>query len=330
MGVTLRAAIIGCGFIGEKRRRALIGRSKLTACCDVIPERAAALAATEPGARVSVDWREAVSSSDIDMVFIATTHDMLAPITHAAVTAGKHVFVEKPGGRNPAELEWVRRATSEAGPLVRVGFNHRYHKAFRKAREIFKSGVLGDLMFVRGRYGHGGRLGYDKEWRAMPELSGGGEAIDQGIHLIDLSRWFLGDFKSVQGYAGTFFWEMPVDDNAFFLLRTANGQVAFLHATWTEWKNLFSFEIYGRHGKLEICGLGGSYGIERLAHYQMLPQMGPPDTVIYEYPMADDSWEQETAEFLEDIHLDRRPDPDLEDAIAALRIVETIYMEAQK
>ena len=213
---------------------------------------------------------------------------------------------------------------------MRVGFNHRYHKAFRKAREIFKSGVLGDLMFVRGRYGHGGRLGYDKEWRAIPELSGGGEAIDQGIHLIDLSRWFLGDFKSVQGYAGTFFWEMPVDDNAFFLLRTANGQVAFLHATWTEWKNLFSFEIYGRHGKLEISGLGGSYGIERLAHYQMLPQMGPPDTVIYEYPMADDSWERETAEFLEDIQLDRRPDPDLQDAIAALRIVETIYMEAQK
>ena len=47
-------------------------------------------------------------------------------------------------------------------------------------------------MFIRGRYGHGGRVGYDREWRADPALSGGGELIDQGVHLIDLSRWFLG------------------------------------------------------------------------------------------------------------------------------------------
>src|SRR5206468_1135197 len=172
---------------------------------------------------------------------------------------------------NAAELEPIRRALHETRSIVRVGFNHRYHRAFRKAREIVDSGVLGDLMFIRGRYGHGGRPGYDREWRAVPELSGGGEAIDQGMHLIDLARWFLGDFPSVQGYAGTFFWNMPVEDNAFFLLRSAENRVAFLHATWTEWKNLFSFEIYGRFGKLEVSGLGGSYGIERLAHYQMSP-----------------------------------------------------------
>ena len=89
-----------------------------------------------------------------------------------------------------------------------------------------------------------------------------------------------------------------MEDNAFFLLRTACGRVAFLHASWTEWKNLFSFEYSGRCGKLEIAGLGGSYGTERLAHYQMLPGMGPPETTIYEYPAADDSWEAEMAGLL--------------------------------
>src|SRR5262249_11813595 len=143
----------------------------------------------------------------------------------------------------------------------------------------------------------------------IPEISGGGEAIDQGLHLIDLSRWLLDEFVSVEGYVGTFYWDMPVDDNAFFLLRTAQQRVAFLHVSWTEWKNLFSFEIYGKFGKLEISGLGGSYGLERLAHYQMQPQMGPPDTVIYEFPTPDDSWEWETAEFLEDIRLRRIPRP---------------------
>ena len=129
------------------------------------------------------------------------------------------------------------------------------------------------------------------------------------MHLIDLSRWFLGDFPSVRGRARTYFWDMPVEDNGFLLLETARGQVAFLHASWTEWKNLFSFEICGRVGKLEISGLGGSYGTERLTWYKMSPEMGPPETLAWEYPMADDSWEAEIAAFLEDIRLGRQPDP---------------------
>ena len=180
-------------------------------------------------------------------------------------------------------------------------------------------------MFVRGRYGHGGRVGYEREWRADATRSGGGELIDQGIHLIDLSRWFLGPFAEVDGAAHTYFWDMAVDDNAFVRLTTSSGQVAFLHVSCTEWKNLFSFEIYGRLGKLHIEGLGGSYGIERLARYQMLPEMGPPDTVIHEYPRADRSWELEFAEFLEDLRLGREPVAGLDAARAALEVVETVY-----
>ena len=150
------------------------------------------------------------------------------------------------------------------------------------------------------------------------------------MHLIDLARWFLGDFSQVKGMIGTYFWDMPVEDNAFLLLRTAGGQVASLHATWTEWKNLFSFEIYGRGAKLEISGLGGSYGTERLAFYRMLPEMGPPETTIWEYPAADDSWQAEIAEFVEDIRLKRQPAPGLADAEAAWEIVETVYREARR
>jgi predicted dehydrogenase len=255
---------------------------------------------------------------------------MLAAIAAGAAAAGKHVLIEKPAGRCGAELAAVREAAAKTGALVRIGFNHRYHRAFRKAREIFDSGALGEMMFIRGRYGHGGRPGYDKEWRAAPEKSGGGELVDQGMHLVDLARWFLGDFTEVKGFTGTYFWEMPVEDNAFLLLRTPSGQVASLHATWTEWKNLFSFEIYGRNAKLEISGLGGSYGMERLAFYRMLPHMGPPETTIWEYPMADDSWQEEVAEFIADIRLNRRPTPGLADAEAAWVIVETIYRESRR
>jgi predicted dehydrogenase len=294
-------------------------------CCDVIRGRAEALAAQFPGCAATGAWRDAIAGADI--VVVATTHDQLAPIAAGAAAAGKHVLVEKPGARRAAELDPVAECAAATGALVRVGFNHRFHSALRKAREIFDSGALGPMMFVRGRYGHGGRPGYEREWRADAALSGGGELVDQGVHLIDLARWFLGDFTSVCGHAATYFWNMPVDDNAFLLLRTGAGQTAFLHASWTEWKNLFSFEICGRDGKLEITGLGGSYGTERLAWYRMLPEMGPPETQIWEYPMADRSWECEFETFLDDIRLGRQPSPGVADAQAVLRVVERIYGE---
>ena len=223
----------------------------------------------------------------MDAVIVATINSALAPISAAAIRAGKHVLVEKPAGISVKQIDELMALAKKHKVCVRVGFNHRYHPSFLKAREIFESGVMGEMMFVRARYGHGGRIGYDKEWRADPKLSGGGELIDQGIHLIDLAGWFLGDFKKVNGHADTYFWKMPVDDNAFLDLQTAEGQTAWLHVSCTEWKNLFSFEIYGRNTKLHIEGIGGSYGVEKLYHYQMKPEMGIPDTKIYEFPGAD-------------------------------------------
>jgi predicted dehydrogenase len=281
--------------------------------------------AKQYGARAAADWRVAVSSNDVDAVFVCTSHNLLAPIAEQAALSGKHVLIEKPGACRAAELDPVQTAAERTKVIIRIGFNHRYHRCFQKARQIYDSGVLSDLLFIRARYGHGGRKGYETEWRAVPELSGGGEAIDQGIHLIDLARWFLGDLKFVEGRAPTYFWNMPVEDNAFLLLETEAHQIAFLHASWTEWKNLFSFEIVGRMGKLEVTGLGGSYGPERLAHYQMLPEMGPPPATIYEFPMADNSWDLEVSEFFEDIRLGRAPQPGIKDAQAALRIVEELY-----
>ncbi len=323
----MNVGIIGCGLVGFKRAQSLAG-AKLVACADVVLERAKALAQTVPETLALTDWHAVVERPDVDVVIVATTHDALAEITLAAVKMGKHVLVEKPSARNAAELEPVIQASEQRKVLVRVGFNHRYHRAFRKARELYDAGALGAPMYIRARYGHGGRSGYDKEWRAERELAGGGELLDQGIHLIDLARWFLGDFVDVQGFAHTYFWHMPVEDNAFVLLKTAQQQVAFLHASWTEWKNLFSFEIFGRDAKLEINGLGGTYGVERLAFYRMLPQLGPPDTTIWEYPMADNSWEVEFAEFLEDIRLKRPPAASLHDAQAALRIIQSVYRDS--
>ena len=185
-------------------------------------------------------------------------------------------------------------------------------------------------MFIRGRYGHGGRRGYEKEWRFERAISGGGELIDQGTHLIDLAQWFLGEFTDVAAALRTFFWDSDVEDNVFLTLSTFEGRIAWLHASWSEWKNLFSFEIYGRQGKLEINGLGGSYGVESLTFYRMLPEMGPPETMRWEYPWADQSWDTETAEFIAAIREGRRPIGDVAEAVSSMSVIERVYQGASR
>jgi predicted dehydrogenase len=326
--MNLRVALIGCGLIGQKRLN-LLPPGSVTVACDTQLDRAKKLAAQSPGCLATASVAEAVSRPNVDVVVIATINSALAPIALQAVRQGKHVLVEKPAAVNLAELEELENAARENKVLVRVGYNHRYHPAALKALEIFRSGALGPIMFLRGRYGQGGRVGYEKEWRADPKLSGGGELIDQGVHLIDLAGIFLGDFTTIEGHVATYFWKMPVDDNAFLSLRNAGGATAWLQVSCSEWKNMFSLEIYGRDGKLHWEGLGVSYGVERLTYYKMLPQMGPPETTIFEYPRGDESWKIEMAEFIEDIKTGRTPVPGLKEARAALNVVEKIYAKSK-
>jgi len=319
-----RYAVVGCGCIGEKRIK-MLHPGQLAIACDVDPQKARSFIKRNGSGHITTNYKVAVADPAVDIVIVSTINCFLSKVTAAAIKSGKHVLVEKPAGIDSQEIKNLIRLAKKHKVYVRPGFNHRFHPAISKAHEIVSSGVLGPLMFICGRYGHGGRVGYHKEWRANPKLSGGGELIDQGVHLIDLARWFLGDFKTVHGTTMTYFWKMPVEDNAFLQLQTKKGQIAWLHASCTEWKNMFSLEIYGREGKLQIDGLGGSYGLERLRYYKMLPQMGPPVTSEWKFSGNDDSWSKEIKVFEEDIRSRREPTPNLSDALEVMHCVETIY-----
>lgn len=190
-------AIVGAGLIGPKTAGAL-SPGRLVACVDIDLMRAQSVVESSPDAMATTGLQPVLADPKVQIVIVATTHQALAEITLAAVQAGKHVLVEKPAARRADELEPVMDAAKQKGVLVRVGFNHRYHPAFIKAKEIVASGETGALMFIRGRYGHGGRIDYEKEWRADKTIAGGGELIDQGMHLIDLSRMFLGNFTGIK------------------------------------------------------------------------------------------------------------------------------------
>lgn len=270
--------------------------------------------------------QEIMEDEDIEIIFIATAHDTLSKYTKLGLKAGKNIFVEKPGAQNlETFLEIYNFYKINKLKKLHIGYNHRFHPAISLSKKIIDANKLGEIMFIRGRYGHGGRLGYESEWRAKKIISGGGELIDQGSHLLDLCQMFLGPIDLDYAATPTYFWNMDVEDNVFFSVKNISGSIGYFHASCTEWKNLFSLEIYGKLGKLEMQGLGGSYGIEKLTHYKMLPEMGPPLTEIWEFPGEDISWKLEIDEFLLDIENDTNNSNNIESSLRVIELINEIY-----
>lgn len=296
----LGVGIVGCGLIGRKRAEAM-GRADWVAGTYDTDHAAAGRLATDAGARACRSLDELLSLAP-EVVVVAVTHDGLAEAAATALEAGSHVLVEKPAGIGSAQVEHLLGTAERTGKRVKVGFNHRFHPGIARAVTEARSGDHGEVLYLRARYGHGGRLGYEGEWRADPLRSGGGEIVDQGMHLLDISHWLVGELPVHGSLLRTQFWKAPVDDNAVLLLGSPGGvgdcsPWALLHVSWTEWKNLFSLEIACERAKLEVEGLVRSYGPQVLRIHRMRPELGPPDTEEVRYPDVDRSFEAEWEHF---------------------------------
>jgi len=321
----VRVAIVGAGLIGKKRGLQLEGH-ELVGIYDVAAERAQALAA-ELRTRSFESEAALLARSGAEIVIVATDNANLSGVAARAIEAKKHVLVEKPGGISVAELKRLEELARTQGVAVKVGFNHRFHPALLETRRLVDEGKLGPLMFLRVRYGHGGRLGYESEWRAKPEHSGGGELIDQGVHVLDLIHWFFGPLPLRSSFVTTSFWNMPVDDNAVLTVADSgpSPRWATFHVSCSEWKNSFSLELYGRTGKVLVSGLGGSYGTETLTYYRMLPQMGPPEVEQREFSGPDRSWALDLKNLVDHISSGTPLWGDLGSARYALEVVRDAY-----
>jgi predicted dehydrogenase len=323
-------ALIGAGRFGAKRADAVgkSTRSALTVVADVATELAGAIG-QRFGCKTTSDWHEAVTQDNVDAVIVSIPTHLSSQVSLLAVQAGKHVLTEKPCATSSAELDTVVHAARSRDVRVKAGYNHRYHPAIRRAHELFEQGAIGRPLFVRCVYGHGGRVGYESEWRSQTALSGGGELLDQGVHALDLFQWFLGEFEEVTGMVTTAFWPIaPSEDNVFALLRTPDNVVAQLHASWTNWKNTFSFDVFGENGYLKVDGLGGSYGAERLCCGLRKRPGDIPEEVWAEFPGPDDSLEREWEEFLDAVAEGREPPSNGHEACRTLQLVEAIRRSA--
>lgn len=294
----LRVGIVGCGLIGRKRAESLRPEDEVIGATDVLPEAAQRLA-TDFGGRPCTNAAELLALEP-DVVVVATSHDQLAHLSAQALEAGADVLVEKPAGLGLAQVQELARTADRTARVVKVGFNHRFHPGLARAVAEVHSGVHGELMHIRARYGHGGRPGYDREWRAQPARSGGGELVDQGMHLLDLVHWLAGPLPFHSALLRTQFWDAPVEDNAALILGVVDDRTApwaMLHVSWTEWKNMFSLEIYCRTAKLQVDGLVRSYGPQTLRIYRMQPELGPPELEEVHFPDDDVSWTAEWEHF---------------------------------
>lgn len=320
--------IVGAGLIGAKRAAALDDRQFLHSIVDVDLGRAEQLA-RQYSVPAHQSFERALEQLTVGgLVIIATTHVTLAQLAGQAIEAGHHVLIEKPGARNAAELAPIIARAADLGLTVRVGFNHRFHPGISRLIEQVRGGEYGPVRVIRARYGHGGRPGYEKEWRAQRELSGGGELLDQGSHLIDLTRAIADDLTEVTGFAETLHWPMEVEDNAFVSGRLPGGGRAWLHASWTEWKNLFSLEVFCTTAKFEVEGLGGSYGPEVFRRSFMTEGFGPPEVTSVQFPPGDESWRLEMTDVENAIVGTGASGASGDDALATLEVVGMIYEQA--
>lgn len=318
--------IIGAGLIGNKRAEALlrVGKCRLVAVTELENARRTAFSKKYGCASYS-DWKESVRLPAIDLIIVAVPNAFAAPVVIEALKQGKHVLCEKPFGINVQESLAIIRAAKKNKRLVKAGFNHRFHPGIYKAKQLFDREVIGKLLFMRARYGHGGRKGMEKEWRFNPKISGGGELLDQGVHVIDLFRWFGGEFESAYGVCENKVWKANVEDNSFAMLRNKRTTAMF-HVSTTNWGNIFSFEIFGDKGYLTIEGLGRRYGIETLKVGKRKFEFGDVAQKTFLFPQKIDmSWDREWENFLGAICKKEDILGGMEDGLAANRIVEAIY-----
>ena len=329
----IRVAIVGCGLIGTRRAREVNRNSDthLEFVVDSVPERRDKLA-EEFRCQPLPHWKQVVDDQSIDLIIVSTPNNQLAEIGTAALQAGKHVLVEKPPGRNLGEARQLAEAAKTSSRVLKIGFNHRYHPAISKAKSLVDQGVIGDLINIRARYGHGGRPGYEKEWRGDLEQAGGGELTDQGVHVADLVHWFAGVPSQAFALLQTAVWPIsPLEDNAFGLFSYDNGIVASFHTSWTQWKNLFSFEVYGQKGSVSIEGLGGSYEAEKLTTAIRNVEGGAPKMAEEVFDQPDYSWRDEWNDLVRILSSGEESfwgSPN--DGIAAMTMIHGLYESAQK
>lgn len=324
----LRCGIIGYGKMGRIREKAVLK----TGMADIVAIYEPSL--TSDTKYPNLDSADSVLEAGIDAVFICTPNYLIKPLTLAALEKGIHVFSEKPPGMNLAEItEMHEMVLQKKDAVLMFGFNHRHHGSVEKMKSLIVNGSMGKVLWMRGRYGKEVDESFFEGWRVKKELSGGGIMLDQGIHMLDLFLYLGGEFDEVKAFVSNLYWKIPgIEDNVFAIFRNSNtGLCASLHSTMTQWRYIFSLEIFLEQGSLILNGLktsSGAYGDEALTikynkHVSQSGAFAEEEEIVYH---DDTSWDSEIAHFFGCIRNGTQPTyGSSNDALVLMSLMEKVY-----
>ncbi len=318
----LRFAVIGTGRMGMRRARTIIEHPETELVCVVDNDAdKAQTAAKDIGCDYYVDYREAIRRSDLDHVVVSVPNKFHHPVVIDILKCGKHVFCEKPLARNPDEAREMVKVASENGLFLKTSSNLRYFPSVQKAKELLDNSAIGESLFARGQIGNSGWA--TKGWFSDPEMAGGGTFLDNGAHLLDIMRWFLGEVRECTGYITTKYWPIaPLEDNGMGIFIFNNDKMAFVHSSWTEWADYMYMEIYGKEGYIRIDNrvpnciktLAKKDGYQEIFDYSHLP----PQSYCMEFN-----------DYVNAIRNQRYPQPSGFDGLRAVQMAYGVYESAR-
>lgn len=331
----LSFGIAGYGKMGKIREKAISrnNSAELVAIYEINKYK------SEDSRLIDCNSFDELLNLDIDAIFISSYVSSAAEYTIRALKSGKHVFCEKPPAMNSEEMLKVIEAEKKSSKTLKYGFNHRYHLSVMEAKNIINRGSLGKLLWMRGVYGKAGSIDFHDNWRNYKNYSGGGILLDQGIHMLDLFRFFSNEeFRCLSSYLSTSYWNIECEDNAFLILESDLNQiVATLHSSATQWKHKFLLEMTFEEGYINLDGILSetrSYAPEVLIfgnkNFEDIDlAMGKPKESIT-YFEHDRSWDLELEEFIAAISGDSKISNGTSiDALEIMRITDDVYANSK-
>jgi predicted dehydrogenase len=323
----LRVGIVGYGVVGAIRHRFVDEHPALrvVAVCD---QRFLEPETGQDGVRRYTTYDQLLEAEELDALFVCVPNYLAPEATIAGLERDLHVFCEKPPGRDLADVARVRDVEARhPGRRLMYGFNHRYHDSVREAKRIIDSGELGDVLDMRGVYGKSKIISFESDWRTKREYAGGGILLDQGIHMVDMMRFFVRDeFTQISSVVSSDHYRYDVEDNAYALMRTDAGVVAMLQSSATQWRHRFNLEITLSRGAIALTGLltnSKSYGAEKITVVRRHEDdAGEPWEQTTKYP-HDSSFRDEVFDFGDAITGERTVDTG--SSLEALKTMELVY-----
>lgn len=251
-------AILGAGMVARYHAKAIerTPGARLVALCRSDPARAEETA-TQFGVPCLADYTTLLARDDVDAVCICTPSGLHAEQTIAAARAGKHVLVEKPLALTLADADAMIAACEQAGVRLGVALQRRTDPEFQRVQAAIAAGELGRLVLGSINMPYLRQQSYydSADWRGTWALDGGGALMNQGIHLVDLLLWLIGDATEVRAIAATLTHAIEVEDCVTATLRFANGALGNITATTAAAPGFpHRVEVYGDRGGVQIEG----------------------------------------------------------------------------